>query len=743
VLVSLLATVAVAVTGPRPAQAATAFSASIRFATATATPPAGYLADWGQPYGARSSANQGTGQTYGWVQEGTATPVDLTKNGRLRTGTTTTDPLRTGLVHMDYPASAGTSGTAIPGSWEIAVPNNAYTVTVSVGDAGNYYDSTMQLNIEDQNGLALFVPTSSTRFRSVTRTVYVSDGRLTLSSIDGTNTKINNVTLTSLPASPARPRVASVTPANLTNPVLRDASVTAGLGLTAGGIDRATLSGTTVRLVRVSDGAVVAANVNTSGGGDVIVLTPNAQLAASTLYRFEVTAGLKDVSGNAFQPWASVFTSGTESGGTGLSGVAFTKLATVATGQYFTSVVMGPDGKLYAATLDGYLFRYPVASNGSLGAGVRIDTVRNHAGGARTIIGLAFDPASTASNLILWITENRQYVGTADVPDWTGKIVKLTGASLQNAQDVVVGLPRSARDHESNSLAFHNGKLYLTQGSNSAMGAPDSAWAYRAESLLSAAVLQLDLTKLPASLPLNVKTADGGTYKPFAAGAALTIYASGVRNAYDLVWHSNGHLYVPTNGSARGGAMPATPTTLPAACSQRLDGAWTGPRVPGVANNPVDETDWVFRVTQGGYYGHPNPARCEWSFNGANPTSGTDRFEATAYPVGTLPDRNYRIDDIFDAGLHASADGTVEYASDVFGAKLKGKLIVARYSASQDLMVLDPSGPNGTIVSKTLGVAGFTGFNEPLDIAQHVPSGNLYVTELGGMQITRLVPNPS
>ena len=61
----------------------------------------------------------------------------------------------------------------------------------------------------------------------------------------------------------------------------------------------------------------------------------------------------------------------------------------------------------------------------------------------------------------------------------------------------------------------------------------------------------------------------------------MTVYASGIRNAFDLVWHTNGQLYVPTNGSAAGGNTPATPCPLPASCSVALDsptnGAYTGP----------------------------------------------------------------------------------------------------------------------------------------------------------------------
>ena len=720
-----------------PPTSSTGVSVKVRFATSSAAPPVGFAADWGQAYGARTGTQQGSGLSYGWVREGSVTPVDLTKNGRLRTGTTTTDARLTGLMHMDWPASSGTTGTAIPGSWELAVPNGSYTVTVSVGDAANNYNSTHQVNVENQNAVADSVLSNEDRFRQATLTVFVFDGRLTVSQVGGKNTKINYVDVASVLTGP---RVAAVTPMNVASGATTDVSVTAGLAVTAGGIDTATLTRSTARLTVASDGSSVPANVNTSGGGDVIVLTPDAPLSTGTTYRFDVTSGVRDVAGNAFQPWSSVFTVGTASAGTGIPGVAFAKMTTPATGYMFTSLTMGPDGRLYAATLDGYLLRYPVAADGSLGTGVRIDTVRTHAGGARTIIGLAFDPASTAANPILWLTENRQYVGTADVPDWTGKIVRLSGPNLADAKDVVVGLPRSARDHETNSLAFKDGLLYITQGSNTAMGAPDLTWAMREESLLSAAVLRLDPSKLPATLPLDVKTADGGTYDPFAPSAPLTLYATGVRNAYDLVWHSNGRLYVPTNGSARGGNIPATPTTLPASCASRSDGPWTGPPTPGVTNNPVDETDWVFRVTQGGYYGHPNAARCEWVFNGGNPTSAADPFETTAYPVGVAPDRNYRAADVFDAGLHASANGVVEYQGTAFGGALTGKLVVVRYSAGQDLMVLDPGGVNGTIVSRTLGVTGFKGFNQPLDIAQHVSSGNLYVTELGGQRITRLVP---
>ena len=41
-----------------------------------------------------------------------------------------------------------------------------------------------------------------------------------------------------------------------------------------------------------------------------------------------------------------------------------------------------------------------------------------------------------------------------------------------------------------------------------------------------------------------------------ADDAPLEIYATGIRNAYDLIWHSNGSIYVPTNGTAGGANSP-------------------------------------------------------------------------------------------------------------------------------------------------------------------------------------------
>ncbi len=223
----------------------------------------------------------------------------------------------------------------------------------------------------------------------------------------------------------------------------------------------------------------------------------------------------------------------------------------------------------------------------------------------------------------------------------------------------------------------------------------------------------------------------------------MTVYASGVRNAFDLVWHTNGELYVPTNGAAAGGATPATPSPLPSSCQKRIDastnGAYTGPSVPGISSLSTAQDDYLFRVRQGGYYGHPNPSRCEWVLNGGNPTSGTDTAEVGQYPVGVQPDRNWR-GAAFDFGQHYSPDGAIEYRSNTFNGALRGKLLVARYSAGDDIIALTPGSSNPDIQSSQTGIPGLTGFVDPLDLTEDRSNGNLYVTELGASRITLLRP---
>jgi glucose/arabinose dehydrogenase len=474
---------------------------------------------------------------------------------------------------------------------------------------------------------------------------------------------------------------------------------------------------------------------NTTGGGDAVVFTPNSVLDLNTKYRFAVTGGVKDTAGNTFTSFSSSFTTSPNKPPPPPSDIRFDKIPLPnATGKQFTSVAVGPDHRLYVADQTGYIVRDDILDDGTLGASKTISTVRTANGGARLITGLLF--AGSKKHPTVYVSHG--YSSVLASPDWTGKISKLTGSNLENYQDLVTNLPRSYKDHLTNQMAWGpDGAIYISQASMTAMGAPDNAWGLRKEHLLSATVLRLDLSKL-SSTPLNAKTADGGgSYNPFASGAPLTIYADGVRNSYDLVWTRDGHLYAATNGSASGGNTPAG---NPPYTGHRLDGTtYTGPSVPGetgVASQP----DYLYDIVQGGYYGHPNPLRDEYVMNGGNPTAGTDKGEVAEYPVGTQPDKNYR-GFAWSFGQHESPDGALEYTGNAFGGKLDGKILVAQYSGGDNIVALSRSG--GQITGDVQNIVGFTGFIDPLDMAEDTSNGNIYVAEYGGKRITLLRPDES
>jgi hypothetical protein len=135
----------------------------INFQPASAPVPAGYLVDSGLPYG-----NRGNGYSYGWDKNN--------NTSRDRNSSLSPDQRYDTDILMQKGAAR---------MWEIGLPNGSYTVLLVAGDAGAF-DSTYKINVE---GILTVdgIPSSSTRWISGTKTVTVSDGRLTISSATGAN----------------------------------------------------------------------------------------------------------------------------------------------------------------------------------------------------------------------------------------------------------------------------------------------------------------------------------------------------------------------------------------------------------------------------------------------------------------------------------------------------------------------------------------------------------------------------
>ena len=526
-----------------------------------------------------------------------------------------------------------------------------------------------------------------------------------------------------------RPSITETRPGHYDGSVPLDAFVAADVKLPNDGyvIDAKTVRPDTVRLFRTADKKEVPSAVNTTGGGDAIVLRPRDPLEPNTQYTFEVNAGVHDTAGAAFHYYAGSFTTAAAAQAVSLP-VAFEKVPLpAADGQMFTSLAVGPDRRLYASTMDGRIVRYAIRADGTLAESFTTSSIQAAAGGPRLIIGICFDPSSTAAAPLLWVSHGQLVLKEAT--DWTGKISRLSGPDLGTCQDYVTGLPRAVRDHLNNQPVFGpDGALYFCQASNTAMGAPDARWGMRPEHKLTAAVLRLDVAKVK-NPPLDARTDEGGAYDPAAPNAPLTVYATGVRNAYDLAWHENGKLYAPLNASAAGGNTPAPPA-----------GGTTGARAaPALLDVRRTLSDYLLRVEPGSYHGHPNPTRGEYVLNGGNPSAGVDPAETPEYPVGTAPEPTWS-PPAYDFGKNLAPTGVITYRnSAAFNGLLRGKLLVCRYSGGDDILVLSLNDA-GDVVEATSGIDGFTRLIDPLDLVEDPATGNLYVAEFQPKRLTLLRP---
>ena len=469
----------------------------------------------------------------------------------------------------------------------------------------------------------------------------------------------------------------------------------------------------TAKTFRLLDdaGQVVPAQVNCDLTGGVATLTPLVQLRERHAYTVELQDAIIGQNGAKLVPYRWSFHSGMQK----LDERAFKfRSHEIDRRDQTTSVRIGPDGHLYVSDVHGTIYRYQLGQDGkpvAMNAVVKME--------GQQIIGLCFDPRATARNLILWVSHAKRNAGV-----WAGVISRLRLPPVGQAkdvvrQDVIVGLPCPEKlEHQPNQIAFGpDGKLYQSVGGVTTLGGTPN-WGAE-ESLLSAAIIVADVNHPSfngGKLPCDVKVAAPVNYDPRKPDAPVQLYATGLRNAVGICWHSSGHLFTATNANSIGSGA-------------------TTPKAKGIPAITYTPHEALCRVVRGKYYGHPNPSRGEYVLLGGNPTAKNDPWEVPVYPVGVRPDPNFDPSLLYDLrpGGGNSPNGMCEYTA---AGPLNGRLLVAYFSGGRcvQTFALDKQGrviDERPLVDREGNVLRF---NQPLDVCVHPQTGRIYLAVFGNWQ---------
>lgn len=312
---------------------------------------------------------------------------------------------------------------------------------------------------------------------------------------------------------------------------------------------------------------------------------------------------------------------------------------------HITNMFFVSPAKLYVALLEGTI--YNVEDTSGDGTANRITVFAD---------GLTKPTGLTLHEGKLYIAREGG-VSTAEDTDGDG--------IADEVRPLIDGLPAVYTNHQTNAIVFGpDNRMYLTQGATTDHG-PETDW--RGGTIL-------------------VGEPDGSD-SPTDAGYRLQVFASGLRNSYDLVISPTGEFFVTDNGP------------------DQLDGTLT--------EMPPDE---VNHVIQGENYGYPE------YFGFPPPETGTRA------PIVALPQ-------------NAAATGIAYVRGDLFPPEYQGDLFAAVW--------FKPGWDNVQVYHIDLEPAGdtYTGERKPfIRGLQHItdidigPDGALYVADFGTGYIWRITP---
>lgn len=418
--------------------------------------------------------------------------------------------------------------------------------------------------------------------------------------------------------------------------------------------------------------------------------------------------------------------------------------------QRGTSLQFGPDGRLYVAEMDGIIKVFDVNRNGknnysaTLAEAIElIKDVPNHNdngtpdfSGKRLLTGLHVTGPAGSPVIYAASSDPRQAAGPSgndsNLDTNSGILHRLTmNGGNWVKQDLVRGLPRSEENHVSNGLFLLGDTIYLNVGGHTNQGVPSNNFAELPEYALSAATLEIDLSVIGNST-YDLPTLDGPAdqHDPFGGHDGLNqaklvqngpvqIFASGLRNVYDIVLTESGRIYVWDNGPNTGwGGIPGNN------CSD------------AISNAGEKHQDGLHLISKGYYGGHPNPTRGSKNntFGGQTPIEGPANPEECIYQMPGQDDGSLTTN-------NPSTNGLDEYTATNFAGAMQGDLLAVAFNRSLYRVQLNGNGTNVTSKSELLEDNG----QAPLDVTtqgdDEVFPGTIWIVDNIVKTITVLEPS--
>lgn len=312
----------------------------------------------------------------------------------------------------------------------------------------------------------------------------------------------------------------------------------------------------------------------------------------------------------------------------------------------------GPDGRLYFGSLFNGIFSISHDKNLMI-----TQECRKKLPGKlqRSILGITFDPSDKEIKMY-FTTSTYEWKGKNKSPPkinnygegWTnGKVQSITskpgGCFNDDIKDVITGLPVSAHDHSTNWIEITpDGKLLISVGGFTNGGIVHPSFGGDPENLLSSAILECPKSGYDIKWTDYSNPAKSRLVPPRKGQTPCTLYASGLRNSFGGLYHSNGEVYATDNG--------ANP----------FYGDFSTDCNGGKVSSRHDD-DLLFKVQKGKCHGHPNHTRAKLL---GKPEQCVYRSRKCVQPMKKLP---------------SSTNGIIDYRSNLFLGEMKGNLLFSEF----------------------------------------------------------------